>query len=242
MKTEHLLFADGSSLGNPGAGGFGAVLVLGGNYVVELGGGVPYTTNNKMELTAVMRGLARLKKESGDITILTDSRYVENGATKWVFGWIKNGWVTANKTPVENRELWEELHALLVERKKMGTVTWTHVPGHSGIPGNERCDEIATGFAKKDIVGLYDGPIDDYTIDILHIAVDSTKSGARSASREHARAKAFSYLSLVDGVPKRHMSWAECEARVKGKSGVKYKKALSSADEQTILGGWNVHL
>ncbi len=237
----HLLFADGSSLGNPGPGGFGAVLVLNKQYVVELGGSYAHTTNNKMELTAVIEGLGRMKDESGDLTILTDSSYVEHGATKWIHGWIARDWVTTTKSPVENRELWEKLHALLEDRKKFGTISWQHVPGHSGVAGNERCDEIATGYAREDNPGLFDGSIGDYAIDILNITIDENLQQKRSDSKSRSRQKAYSYLSLVGGVAKRHMSWAECEARVKGKSGVKYKKALSPSDERQILALWGVN-
>jgi ribonuclease HI len=236
----HLLFADGSSLGNPGPGGWGAVLVMEKKYIAELGGATPYTTNNKMELTAVIEGLTALANREGDLLILTDSSYVENGATKWIYGWKKKGWVTTTKTPVENRELWEKLDALLEKRKTVGTISWQHVPGHSGVLGNERCDEIATGYAKNDEPGLYDGAIDDYTIDILNISINEAKEASRSSSKSHSRAKAYSYLSLVDGVAKRHTTWSECEARVKGKSGVKFKKSLSKEDEHTILASWGV--
>lgn len=238
----HLLFADGSSLGNPGPGGWGSVLVLNKEHVVELGGSSAHTTNNKMELTAVIEGLARIKDESGNITIFTDSSYVENGATKWIHGWIKRDWVTTQKAPVENRELWEQLHELLVDRKKFGTVSWQHVPGHSGVAGNERCDEIATGYAREDEPGLFEGEMGDYAVDILNISIDEEKEQARSDSKSRSRAKAYSYLSLVGGVAKRHMTWAECEKRVKGKSGVKYKKTLSLEDEKHILLTWGASL
>ncbi len=237
-----LLFADGSSLGNPGPGGWGAVLVLDKKHVVELGGGAMHTTNNKMELTAVIEGLSRLKDESGNLTIFTDSSYVENGATKWIHGWMKRDWITTTKTPVENRELWEQLHELLLERKKIGVITWQHVPGHSGVAGNERCDEIATGYAREDKPGLFEGEIGDYAIDILNISIDEAKQQARSDTKSRARQKAYSYLSLVGGVAKRHATWADCEKRVKGKSGVKYKKALSAEDEKHILLTWGAHL
>ena len=237
---RHLLFTDGSSLGNPGPGGWGAVLVLMGDRVLEMGGYEKYTTNNRMELLALIKGLERLHNESGDLTIFTDSKYVHMGATEWIHGWKKRDWKTMAKTDVENRDLWEAALPLLDDRKKFGKISWTHVPGHSGIAGNERCDAIATGFAKEDEVLLFEGDLGDYAIDILNIAIDEEKSDARSVSRARARAKAYSYLSLVDGKAMRHLTWAECEKRVKGKSGVKYKKALSSIDESAILRSWGV--
>lgn len=241
MENErHLLFTDGSSLGNPGPGGWGAVLVLGGKQLIELGGYEKHTTNNRMELLALIRGLERLVPVSGDLTIFTDSKYVHKGATEWSVGWKMRGWTTMGKTPVENRDLWEIALPLLDDRKKFGSTKWTHVPGHSGMAGNERCDEIATGYAKEEVVGLYEGELADYAVDILNIAVDEEKSDARSLARAHSRAKAYSYLSLVGGVAKRHLTWGECESRVKGKAGVRYKKSISIADENEILKSWGV--
>jgi ribonuclease HI len=247
-EKSHLLFTDGSALGNPGEGGWGSVLVLSGNTegkerrVIEMGGYEKYTTNNRMELFALIKGLERLENESGDLTVFTDSKYVHMGATSWADGWIKRGWKTLAKTDVENRDLWEMALPLLGDRKKFGKTSWTHVPGHSGIAGNERCDAIATGYAKGDEVGLFEGELGDYAIDILNIAVDAEKSEARSLARAHSRAKAYSYLSLVGGKAMRHLTWAECEKRVKGKSGVRYKKTLSPSDESEILRTWGASL
>lgn len=238
----HLLFTDGSSLGNPGRGGWAAILVLSGERVMEMGGREVHTTNNRMELMALTKGLERIADQSGDLTIYTDSKYVHKGATEWSAGWKKRGWVTMTKTPVENRELWEEALSFLDGRKKWGKTFWKHVPGHSGMAGNERCDEIATTFAKGDTPELFEGDLGDYAVDILNITIDEKKSQERSLARLHGRAKAYSYLSLVGGVAKRHATWAECEARVKGRAGAKYKKAISKEDEAAILNSWGAHL
>jgi ribonuclease HI len=236
----HLLFTDGSSLGNPGPGGWAAILVLQSGYVVEMGAGLKHTTNNRMELTGVIEGLRRIADESGDLTIFTDSKYVHKGATEWAAGWKRRGWKTMAKTDVENRDLWEDALVLLEDRKKFGHIIWKHVPGHSGMAGNERCDEIATGFAKEDLPGLFKGELGDYAVDILNITIDEAKSQKRSVDRARSRVKAYSYLSLVNGIAKRHKTWPECEQRVKGKSGVKYKKAVSLDDEKLILRSWGV--
>ena len=243
----HLLFTDGSSLGNPGPGGWGTVLVLSGGRVMEMGGATVHTTNNRMELFALIEGLKRMQNEPGDITVFTDSKYVHKGATEWAPGWKRRNWVTMAKTPVENRDLWEEALTLLEHRKKVGHVAWTHVPGHSGIAGNERCDEIATGFAtsvrtKGELPLLYEGDLADYVVDILNITIALGAREKRSASRAHGRAKAYSYLSLVDGKLMRHLTWGECEQRVKGKSGVKFKKTLSRLDEERVASSWGVRL
>lgn len=241
-QEGHLLFTDGSSLGNPGPGGWAAILVLSGARVMEMGGREAHTTNNRMELTGLIQGLKRIKGESGDVTIYTDSKYVHKGATEWSHGWKKRGWVTMAKTPVENRELWEEALPLIDDRKKWGKTFWRHVPGHSGVVGNERCDEIATAYAKGNPPELFEGDLGDYAVDILNISIDEERSTQRSVARSHGRTKAYSYLSLVGGIAKRHASWAECEARVKGKAGARYKKAVSPEDEAAILKSWGVSL
>lgn len=239
-NEEHLLFTDGSSLGNPGPGGWGAILVLNNDRVIELGGREEHTTNNRMELISLVEGLRRLHNESGNLTIYTDSSYAVKGATEWSLGWKRRDWKTMAKTDVENRDIWEPLLLLIEERKKIGQITWEHIPGHSGIEGNERADEIATGFAGGSDVELYEGDLGDYALDILNIAMDERRARKRAVSRTRSRQTAYSYLSLVDGVAKRHVTWAECEKRVKGKAGVKYKKAVSPEDEKEILHSWGI--
>lgn len=241
-NNSHLIFTDGSSLGNPGPGGWGTVLVLVDGRVIEMGGRDAHTTNNRMEMMALIEGLRRLAHESGDLTIYLDSSYVEKGATEWIHGWIKRGWVTMAKKQVVNRDLWEVLHPLLEARKKFGSIRFVHVPGHSGVMGNERADAIATGFAGEQEVELFEGDLGDYALDILNIAMDEDIAEKRSTARAHARMKAYSYLSLVDGIAKRHATWGECEKRVMGKSKVKYKKAISKEDENTILKSWGSSL
>ncbi|OGZ13862.1 MAG: hypothetical protein A2942_02905 [Candidatus Lloydbacteria bacterium RIFCSPLOWO2_01_FULL_50_20] len=239
-QETHILFTDGSSLGNPGPGGWAAVLVLSGGRVIETGGGEKRTTNNRMELTGLIEGLARMKEEKGDCTIYIDSSYVLKGATEWSYAWVKNAWKTKGKKDVENRDLWEQLLPLLQERKKRGHVAWKHVPGHSGIAGNERADVIATGFAAGKEVELFEGELENYSVDILNTAINEGVAKKRSASRAHSRAKAYSYLSLIGGKVMRHTTWSDCEKRVKGKAGARYKKALSPEDEKQILKNWGL--
>jgi ribonuclease HI len=137
------LYTDGACSGNPGPGGWGA-LIRRETGDIELSGGETNTTNNKMELTAVIEGLRRIEKES-DVTIVTDSEYVKNGMTKWIFNWLKNNWRTAAKQPVKNKELWLALLALTKSRK----ITWQWVKGHSGHTENERCDSLARDEIEK---------------------------------------------------------------------------------------------
>ena len=243
----HLLFADGSSLGNPGPGGWGTVVVLSKQHVVELGGFEKHTTNNRMELTGLIEGLRRLEEESGDLTIFTDSKYAHMGSTQWAEGWKRRNWQTMAKKDVENRDLWEILLAQLEDREKFGNITWKHVPGHSGIAGNERCDVIATSYArlhadtrgqaKEDEPGLFDGEIGDYAVDILNISIDEEALEKRKAGKERAKIKAYSYVSLVDGKVMVHKTWAECEARVKGKK-AKFQKVASKEEEIALVKKW----
>ena len=135
-------YTDGACSGNPGPGGWGVLLrAMDGDEIVkerELKGGEPETTNNRMELLAAINALESLSRPT-KITIVTDSNYVKNGITGWIFGWKKNGWKTAAKKPVKNAELWQRLD----EAQARHTVKWEWVKGHAGHPENERADELA---------------------------------------------------------------------------------------------------
>ncbi|QKT08909.1 ribonuclease HI [Gordonia sp. X0973] len=135
---------DGACLGNPGPGGWGAVLRYRG-HEKRISGSAPDTTNNQMELTGAIEGLAALTKPSS-VVIYTDSSYVRNGITKWVAGWQRNGWRTADKKPVKNVELWQRL---VDEEARHPNVVWKWVKGHNGDHYNEIADELATSAAKE---------------------------------------------------------------------------------------------
>lgn len=222
------IFSDGSSLGNPGPGGWGTI-VTHGNTVTELGGHEVKTTNNRMEMTAVIRGLAFLaeQKVDGKIIVNTDSQYLINGITKWVHGWQASGWMTKNKMPVLNKDLWQTLLAATEDRE----IDWRYVEGHAGIPGNERVDSIATSFAAGNDTELFSGPLTEYDIDLKQLAP------AYDPSVRGSSGKAYSYISMVDGAIERHVTWAECEARVKGKA-AKFKKVFSKAEEEALTRSW----
>jgi ribonuclease HI len=242
MKQQQtIVFTDGASKRNPGPGGWGVIIVRPDGSVTELGGGAELTTNNKMELTGAIQALSRLRGVSGPVAIYTDSTYVIQGITGWVHGWRRRGWTTATGSEVLNRELWEELAGLVAERGSR-TMEWHYVRGHSGIPGNERVDEIADSFALQQPAALYEGPLAGYGIAVLDLP-DDTSVPARSASSApggNGKTAAYSYLSVVDGEPMRHATWAECEQRVKGRSGARFKKATSAADEEAILRAWGI--
>lgn len=137
------LFTDGACKGNPGPGGWGALLRMGG-HEKELSGSEPDTTNNRMEMTAIIKGLSALI-EPCDVALYTDSKYVIDGITKWVHGWQKRGWKTAAKKPVLNEDLWREL----IDMSARHNVSWNWVKGHSGHPENERVDQLASERAEQ---------------------------------------------------------------------------------------------
>jgi ribonuclease HI len=234
-----VVFTDGAAKGNPGPGGWGAVIVTPDGHVTELGGGAAHVTNNQMELTGAIEALRRLQRVPGAVAIYTDSTYVIRGIREWIWAWRRRGWKTAEGGDVLNRALWEQLAAVAAARGK-GEIEWHYVRGHTGIPGNERVDEIADGFALKRRIDLYDGPLIRYPIAILDLPDDTSlpKRPAGAASTGKSKAAAHAYLSVVDGKPMRHATWAECERRVKGRSGARFKKAMSPADEVGILRAW----
>jgi ribonuclease HI len=137
MSGAIRIYTDGACRGNPGPGGWGALLVA-GEREKELWGGEALTTNNRMELTAAIRGLEALKRHC-KVDLYTDSQYVRNGIREWLVQWKKRGWKTAAKKPVKNQDLWERLDALAAAHD----VEWHWVKGHSGHDGNERADELA---------------------------------------------------------------------------------------------------
>ncbi len=142
MSTEFFAYTDGACSGNPGPGGWGALLVArDGEQVVrerELQGGEGETTNNRMELLAAIHALEALERPAR-LTVITDSAYVKGGITQWLKGWKRNGWRTASKQPVKNEDLWRRLDAAQARHE----VVWTWVKGHAGHPENERADALA---------------------------------------------------------------------------------------------------
>ena len=139
--THVEIATDGACKGNPGRGGWGAI-VRSGAHEKELSGSEPHTTNNRREMMAVIRALEALKRPC-HVTLSTDSRYVMDGMTKWMHGWLKNSWRTADKKPVKNADLWQALWAAA----KPHRIDWVWVKGHAGHPDNERADKLASDAA-----------------------------------------------------------------------------------------------
>ncbi|OHA15037.1 MAG: ribonuclease HI [Candidatus Taylorbacteria bacterium RIFCSPLOWO2_12_FULL_43_20] len=249
------IYTDGSSRGNPGPGGWGAIVFFGDEFVVELGGREAHTTNNRMELTAAVYALRfvesheKKREDQGNFTrsndlksypidLRTDSQYLINGITKWIWGWEKNGWKTAAKEKVLNQDLWMELFSLTQQFK----VNWNYVAGHSGVIANERCDEIATAFADGIKVPLYSGELSKYAL--ANIAGGENSRGQEKDYKKSDREKnrKYSYISMVDGKIMVHDNWDECEKRVKGVSGAKYKKISSETEKARVMEEFTAYL
>lgn len=168
-----IIYTDGSSRGNPGFGGWGAIIMQKSKAsprlqpgvksqnlsatVTELGGGEKMTTNNRMELKAAIESLKKTNN-SESVVIYTDSKYLIGGITEWIRGWKRNGWKKSDRKDVLNKDLWIELDKLTEGEN----IRWRYVAGHANNAGNERCDAIATGFADGKKVELYDGPLSGY--------------------------------------------------------------------------------
>ncbi len=150
------VYTDGACSGNPGVGGWGAILIYGAARK-EISGAEAYTTNNRMEMTAAIEALRRLKQPC-EVELYTDSSYLHNGFTKgWVWNWLRNGWKTANKKPVENQDLWKAL----LELSTLHKITWNKVKGHADNENNNRCDKLATEAAAQLKKKLADEASDD---------------------------------------------------------------------------------
>lgn len=147
MEKTVYLFTDGACKGNPGAGGWGVLLRYGG-HEKELFGGEAQTTNNRMELTAVLSGLKTLNRPC-DVIICTDSQYVKNGMESWIHNWKKNGWKTAGRQPVKNADLWQQLDEQVARHR----VRWQWVKGHAGHAENERADALANRGVEQALRG-----------------------------------------------------------------------------------------
>jgi ribonuclease HI len=232
-----LIYTDGACSGNPGPGGWAAVVAYPEGQVKELGGPKTQTTNNEMEMMAALKALVEVRNRTEDILIYTDSTYLIRGITQWIWGWRKKGWKTAEGNDVSNRELWEKLAFEVQDRKSKSAIEWKYSRGHRGIAGNERCDEIAVAFSQKKFITLYEGSLLKYSVAVYDLPPDEPLPEMKPKAEKVA---AFSYLSLIGREVYRHSSWGSCERRVKGQSGAKFKKAMSSEDEKTILSSWGL--
>lgn len=234
-----IIFSDGACTGNPGPGGWASIVVTPDGHVREFGGGTRETTNNRMEMMGALMGLRALEAPHPyPVVLYTDSTYVIRGITQWIWGWRKRGWKNAEGKEVSNKDLWIELSRELMRLKPL-EVQWKYVRGHTGVPGNERCDQISVAYANGKRVSLYQGPLLQYEFAIYDLPEDQDLPEMKPREK---KAPAFSYLSYQGGVVRRHQTWAACERRVKGHSGAKFKKAMSATEEPQILKGWGLNV
>jgi ribonuclease HI len=268
MSEWVYVFTDGACSGNPGPGGWGALIWRGApqlksapkelsrkdlmglqadsgvqkslGWVTELGGGQDQTTNNRMEMTAVHEALkfllesVEINVKKNHIVILSDSKLVILGLTQWVKGWKARGWLTREGKPVSNQDLWQLLVEVYHELLKKHSVECFYIEGHVGHPGNERCDQIAVSFVRSLHTELYDGPFADYPYE-LQQGVGPILRG----EQERKLADPF-YLSFVSGELQKHTTWKDCEMRVKGRPGAKFKKITRPGEEIEVLKTWGL--
>jgi ribonuclease HI len=222
-----IAYTDGAARDNPGSGGWGVVLSVTHTSddsregdVIERGGRLPETTNNRAELTAVIETL-KWAQDNGiqTVVVYTDSQYLIRGITSWRHNWQTNGWETRNGDSVKNKKLWQDL----IKTQDNLDVTYEHVEGHAGIPANERADDIATAFADKDETDLYAGPAEEYE---LSLAPESQKLDNSPV-----------YLSLINDEVMQHDSWESCKQRVNGVR-AEYRKVETIPERDKVLESW----
>ncbi len=227
------IYTDGASRGNPGPGGWAAILMT-DKEVIELAGAKDPATNNQMELEGVIQGLTYAAKhfDGYSIALHADSMYVINGIEKWLDGWVRKGWITMAKKPVENKAQWIKLLAL---RDHFGEqLTLVKVAGHSGHQFNDRCDELAVAAALKNNPKLFKGSFMEYEQQLIDTPPKSpVKKSSSSSSTD--KGPAYSYISMVGGKVYTDKTWAACEKRVKGTKGAKYKKVFSKGEETGLI-------
>lgn len=217
---DHQIYTDGATSGNPGPSGWGAV-ILGGGRRKEIGGFEEHSTNNRMELTAVIESL-RVVPHGANAVVHSDSAYVIDGITKYIHKWRRNDFLKADKQPVENRDLWEELDALSGPR-----VRYVKVAAHSGNRENERANDIAQAFSKKKRVRLVEAP---YT----HVNPPPSAAGGSLA-----RGVIFpTYAVYHQGRLDFHRSWDDCRRAVEGRRGMRYKKCKTREELEYTLEKW----
>ena len=230
-------FCDGACSGNPGPGGW-AMIISTGAEVIEAGGHRAHTTNNDMELEASCQILefCFAKGWSGELTLCTDSKYVIQGVTEWRKNWKRRGWKKADGEEVLNLSQWKRLDELADGWD--GDIDWVYVPGHSGIPGNERVDEIAVQYSKLETPSLYSGSLEAYTVDLEDVGGDASGPSKPKKKSSGSKSKGGYYLSFVGGKLERHETWDSCQKRVSGVSGAKFKKVSSQSEEAVLLKSW----
>ncbi len=232
------IITDGACSGNPGPGGWAAIIISDGE-TEEFGGHEPRTTNNRMEMQGAIEGLRRVPADAA-VHIVSDSSYLVKGMTQWLRAWKRRGWVTATGAPVLNRDLWEELDALAGSR-----VAWEQVKGHAGHPENERADVIAQSYSRGQAppapgAAAPPAPRAPATPRPREAKPAGGSAAPPSAASLPPHPGGATYLSLTGGQLRRHATWPECQQTVHGVSGARFKKCKTPAEEAATLRSWGV--
>lgn len=241
-----IIYTDGACSGNPGPGGWGSVVYvpsgkMNQGIVTELSGYLAPTTNNQMELQSVISALKFVAPTDNEIIVYTDSTYVIRGMTQWIFAWKNRGWKTAEGKDVSNKSLWIELESVVKKCSKK--IQWKYVRGHQGIHGNERCDALAVAESKREFIEKYSGASEYYFFDILETPLTEPlpeMKGKKTDSTGNLKPADVSYLSYINGVLYRDKTWSACEARIKGRPGVVFKKVKNESEEKECLAKWGI--
>lgn len=247
--SQWVAFCDGACSGNPGPGGWAAIVWNSeSDQVWEMGGGDDPTTNNRMEMTALLRTLEFFESQADcsvdELWILSDSSYVIRGIEEWIPKWKAKNWQKSDGEAVANQDLWKKLEAAseLVDKLKL-----VHIMGHSGVSENERVDEIAVSFSKKSSIDVYSGPRLSHPQGIFfHLSglkISAWTKEIQNKSQKNPKKKSSKaptgpgtyYVSVVKGEVQTHVQWAECELRVKGTSGARFKKVKNKSEEDSFL-------
>lgn len=230
--SKIIIYTDGASRGNPGSGGYGAIIMFPNGKAIETGGREDNTTNNRMELMAALSALKLVEERDEEklpIDLCSDSSYVVNGLSGWMFAWEKNGWKTKEGNIVLNQDIWKELFGVSFRLSKRG-LSILKVAGHAGVLLNERADILAQDFADNKKPILFVGDMKQYEKLLSQIKITEKKGKDKRP--------VFSYVSLVDGKLKTHKDWKSCEDEVKGKNGAKFRKVHSREEEVELLRQW----
>lgn len=238
----YIIVTDGACSRNPGPGGWGLIVVTPQDQVFEFGGHEKETTNNRMELMAVYRGMQEIFKIETKIKtakvihIISDSKYVLDGISKYVANWARSAWRTSTGSEVKNQDLWEKILKGLTEFHKLKIrFEYEIVKGHSGHEANERCDQIAVAFTHNEPINLYAGSRAEYSVKVeMNLKLKDEPNKPKVEKYEPI------YLSLVNGVLSRHTMWNDCQNATIGISGAKFKKVKSTKEEEEILKLWGL--
>jgi len=227
---NYQLFTDGACSGNPGPGGYGYLWLSPDFKVFEGGGFSPDSTNNQMELTAILEGIRARPKDALSITLYTDSRYALDGLTKYLHRWVKNGFKTTTQTSVKNETIWQQLYNEILNQNEF-RITYQWVKGHAGIPLQERVDDIAR---------LYSLSMGAPTP--IHLRQGESVDPVLHAQAGQVPKKSFDayYLVYKNNHLSRYSTWEDCKKAVSGEAKVRYKKIHRAEEEQECMRKWGL--